>query len=69
MIDKNIKERSRVLRIALDQGHINLKELRAFLVTVESELPPATRKTKGLELREHHKILLNKGNKRIRKTS
>lgn len=69
MIDKNIKERSRVLRIALDQGYINLKELRAFLVTVEADLPPVTGKTKRQEIRDQQRAFLNRPNKRVRKTS
>ncbi len=50
-LPKNIKERSRVLRIALDQGVLNLKELRSFLVSVEGDLPPATRRSKKMDLR------------------
>jgi hypothetical protein len=60
MSEKNIQERSRVLRIALDQGVLNLKELRSFLVSVEVAPSPITGKNKRHQLREQQMGLLNK---------
>lgn len=65
MVDKNIQERSRVLRIALDQGVLNLKELRSFLVSVEAELPPVTRMSKKKDGMQRQLAFLTKSKRPI----